>query len=101
MDETDSEKYNPIQDWSDRQCYIDKRGYRRVWVPEHPKSFKGGYYYEHRLVAERMAGRMLSKDCTVHHISRDKTDNRERNLFICYEKEHLRATKVEQGMAFA
>lgn len=88
--------YKPIIDWSDRQSHIDKRGYRRVWVPEHPKSFRGGWYYEHRLVAERMAGQMLPSYYTVHHISRNKSDNSEHNLFVCIEKEHMKATKAEQ-----
>lgn len=98
MAEIDSANYNPVQSWSNRESYIDRRGYRRVWMPEHPKSFNGGWYYEHRLVAERMAGTMLSRHCTVHHISRDKSDNREHNLFICFEKEHLNATRAEQAM---
>ena len=99
MDAKDSENYNPINSWSDRESYQDRRGYVRVWVPEHPKAFKGGWYYEHRLVAERMVGRMLSRYSTVHHISRDKADNSERNLFICDETEHLKATRSEQAIA--
>lgn len=59
-----------------------------VKVPEHPRAFRDGWYYEHRLVAERQLGRLLETWETVHHINEIKHDNREINLFVCTRKEH-------------
>lgn len=87
----DSRLYSPITDWSTRESHIDKRGYVRVLVPEHPKAFGRGWMYEHRLVMERHLGRVL--DCleTVHHINEVKHDNRLVNLFVCPHDEHNKA----------
>jgi hypothetical protein len=75
----------------------EPRGYVRVFVPEHPKAFCNGWVYEHRLVAERMLGRLLGCGEQVHHISEQKNDNRERNLFVCWADEHQKA----HGLAFS
>ena len=81
-------KYTPIQNWDDRPKRMHAKGYVLVYVPEHFKSFDGGYYYEHRLVAERNLGRVLRRWESVHHISENKTDNRDINLFVCTRREH-------------
>lgn len=70
---------------------MNENGYVLVHVPEHLKSFNGGWYYEHRLVAERMLGRVLKTLETVHHINEDKTNNDWLNLFVCTRREHDRA----------
>lgn len=62
-----------------------------VKVPEHPKSFNGGWYYEHRLVVEASLGRVLESEVTIHHISEDKTDCSLDNLFLCTRSEHDQA----------
>lgn len=81
--------YSPIQKWDGRKKkHFD--GYTLVWVPEHPRSFKG-WYYEHRLVMEKDIRRLLEKWETVHHINEIKTDNRLCNLFVCSEDEHKKA----------
>jgi len=69
----------------------ETRGYVRVLVPEHPRAFCNGWVYEHRLVAERMLGRLLYRGETVHHINECKADNREVNLFVCLHDEHIKA----------
>lgn len=83
--------YIPIQQWKKRETVIHPKGYVMVKVPEHPKAFKGGWYYEHRLVVEKEIGRVLENYETVHHLNEVKTDNREINLFVCTRKEHDRA----------
>jgi hypothetical protein len=83
--------YTPIQDWAGRQTKINEHGYTLVNVPEHPKSFCGGWYYEHRLVAEKRYGRVLKSWETVHHISEVKTDCSWTNLIVVTRKEHDKA----------
>jgi len=78
--------YHPIKAWNDRKVDYH-RGYRIIYVPEHPKNF-GGWYYEHRLVMERAMNRLLLSSETVHHISGVKSDNTPNNLFLCSRKEH-------------
>lgn len=88
MDTERRRKYLPIQNWDDRNIEFSASGYVLVWVPEHPKSFGGGYYYEHRLVMERHLGRLLESWETVHHINEDKMLNIPDNLFCCTRREH-------------
>jgi hypothetical protein len=80
--------YSPLKNWSRRNKILSSNGYVLVWVPEHPKSFGGGYYYEHRMVFEKKYNRILKSWETVHHISGDRTDNSPDNLFLCTRKEH-------------
>jgi len=84
-------RYVPLTKWHRRDRKVNENGYVLVYVPEHPKSFCGGWYYEHRLFAERKLGQVLPSWITVHHISGDKTDNSEANLFFCSRAEHDRA----------
>ena len=79
--------YSPIQTWTKRETSLYYNGYILIKVPEHPKSFDG-WYYEHRLVVERRVNRILNSWETVHHISEDKMDNSEDNLFCCTRTEH-------------
>src|SRR5688572_8862076 len=83
--------YTPLKDWQDRPRMINGGGYVLIWVPEHPKSFDGGWYYEHRVAVEAHLGRVLHSSHTVHHISENKTDCSLRNLFVCTRVEHDRA----------
>ena len=80
--------YHPIRSWHTREREVGDNGYILVMVPEHPKSFNGGWYYEHRMVMEKQWGRVLDSSETVHHISEDRTDSRPENLFVCTRKEH-------------
>lgn len=45
--------------------------------------------HEHRNVAEEMIGRKLLKGEIVHHINRDKRDNRPENLQVMSRAEHI------------
>lgn len=47
--------------------------------------------HEHRVVAEQMLGRALRKGEVVHHINRDRRDNRPENLMVfASQAEHAR-----------
>ena len=54
--------------------------------------------HEHRIVAEQILGRPLRKGEVVHHINRDKRDNRPENLMIFpSQAEHARWHKEHDG----
>ena len=82
--------YTPINFWTKRDRKVSREGYVLVKVPEHPKSFMG-WYYEHRLVIEKEIGRIVGEWETVHHINKNKQDNRLINLFLCSRLEHNKA----------
>lgn len=64
--------------------YLNSNGYYEVWVGEHTlPNRSGGYYREHRLMAEIKIGRELVDEEKVHHIDGDKTNNRPSNLYVC------------------
>lgn len=76
-----------------RKRRMGEEGYVLIYVPEHPKSFKG-WYYEHRLILEQNKKRFLEKWETVHHINGNKQDNRLQNLFACTEYQHKKAHRA-------
>jgi hypothetical protein len=82
--------YTPIRVWTKRDRSISREGYVLVKVPEHPKAFRG-FYYEHRLMVEKQLNRVIEDWETIHHINKDKTDNRLVNLFLCSRIEHNKA----------
>lgn len=82
--------YTPIRVWTKRDRRISREGYVLVKVPEHPKAFRG-FYYEHRLMVEKQLNRVIEDWETIHHINKDKTDNRLVNLFLCSRIEHNKA----------
>lgn len=60
----------------------DAQGYVMVWQPDHPNQAFHGWQYEHRLVAEQVLGRLLTRDEHVHHINHMKDDNDSENLEV-------------------
>jgi len=67
-----------------------QKGYRYLYMPEHPNARKAGYIAEHRLVMEEKLGRLLGRKEVCHHIDGNPLNNHESNLAV-YENngEHL------------
>ena len=66
---------------------VASNGYIRVKVPGHPEADKYGWAYEHRVVAHDTFG-PIPAGHHVHHVNRDKTDNRPANLEVVNHAEH-------------
>lgn len=65
-----------------------------VWEPGHVASY-GGWLLEHRLVAEAALGRRLDRIDEVHHINRNKSDNRLENLVVLSGPDHAQITALD------
>ena len=80
-------------EWVDKNYKdINSYGYKRA---KHER-----YKVEHRLIAEKMLGRPLTKEDIVHHVDLDKLNNEEYNLYICNKSEHTKLHKqLEQCAA--
>jgi hypothetical protein len=57
-------------------------GYVLIYKPEHLRSNKNGYVFEHILVMERILNRSLLPGETTHHIDENKGNNEPGNLIL-------------------
>jgi hypothetical protein len=82
--------------YKDAPTTVAHSGYVLEWCPTHPKATHGDF--QHRLVMECSLGRFLNPREVVHHISRDRTDNRIENLSLsANHAEHMREHWVGRG----
>ena len=63
-------------------------GYIFINCPNNPQAIGHGVISEHRLIAQRMLGRLIEKNEVVHHKNGNKLDNREENLQVMSRSEH-------------
>jgi len=83
-------KDNPPKRKSGKECNGWKggtgvrNGYRWVYVGKYE------LMQEHRYVMEKYLGRKLLKEEIIHHINRDKLDNRIENLEIVNRSSHMK-----------
>jgi HNH endonuclease len=62
--------------------WIDDKGYRRIFKPNHHFANYDGSVREHRLVLEEHYKFCLLPWASVHHINKDRLDNRIENLMV-------------------
>lgn len=80
---------------------ISTQGYKHLLTSDSNRTNR--YEPEHRLVMAKVLGRPLTSDEVVHHINRDKTDNRPENLQVLSRQEHaaLHAAEDRRAMEIA
>lgn len=61
---------------------MTKDGYKLIHQPDHPSCNSQGYVLEHRLVMESVLKRYLKETELVHHINKNRLDNRPENLAL-------------------
>jgi len=64
--------------------YSGEDGYIRTTIGDCKKKYK----LTHRLIVEKVLGRLLKREEIVHHVNGDRKDNRHSNLLVCDSKYH-------------
>ena len=75
---------------------LNGEGYWRVAVRDHPYPRKNYYMFEHVKVVEESIGRRIKPTECVHHINRNRQDNKLENLQLMTKSEHQ---KLHKGSA--
>ena len=69
---------------------LNKDGYVRVLVGDHPFKRRYHYMFEHVRVIEAAIGRRITPTECIHHVNGDITDNRVQNLRLMSKSEHAK-----------
>lgn len=68
--------------------YIDNRGRFRVWVPDHPRAYEGGYILRSIVAYETYHGVEVPKDAAIHHVDGNRLNDSKENLEMMSFSEH-------------
>lgn len=68
--------------------HVTMSGYVDVYSPDHPNA-RGGRVFEHRLVMEKVLGRLLETDEIVHHLDGNRQNNQPDNLVLKKRGKHV------------
>lgn len=79
---------------------MSTKGYRILYLPDHPNASKTGRIPEHRFVMSEMLGRPLLASETVHHKNGNKLDNRPENLEL-WVQNHMSGQRVDDLLQWA
>lgn len=77
--------------------YIDRHGYR---VLRKSRGADAPQVYEHRVVMEKIIGRPLRSEETVHHRDGNRSNNEPENLEL-WSSRHGKGQRIEDKIAFA
>jgi hypothetical protein len=86
---------NKSPNWKNGITY--RSGYRFISQQNHPFANNIGYVREHRLIVEKHLGRFLEPGEIIHHINRNRLDNRLENLKLTNQKSHASFHKPKQN----
>lgn len=75
-------------------------GYIWIFAKGHPGANKNNCIFEHRIIMEKMLGRLLHKDERVHHKNGIRNDNRPKNLEL-WVVSHPAGQRVEDQLKWA
>ena len=68
--------------------YVDNRGRFRVWVPDHPRAYKGGYFLRSIVAYEAYHGVVVLPNSDIHHKNENRLDDSIENLELMTHGEH-------------
>ncbi|HUV85355.1 MAG TPA: HNH endonuclease, partial [Methanosarcinales archaeon] len=77
---------------------LEKYGYIKIWMPEHPRANNIGYVSEHMLIMEKELGRKIRKTEHIHHVDFDRGNNNPKNLWVCSDSNHKIAERSIQKL---
>jgi hypothetical protein len=77
---------------------VDNRGYFRVYRPDYPRCFPGGYAKRSHVVWWLETGQVPPLNTALHHLNGDKLDDRFVNLALmahgAHTREHSRKPRI-------